>query len=79
MASILPTDGVRSHTTGTLGTSHRSYGFSGNSRTRSNSLGGSETAGVVDGTELVFSWVGYEDVCEAGGVVGADEFEDDGV
>jgi len=60
-----PEDGVRSHTTGTLGTSHRSYGLSGNSRTRSNSFGACEAvgAGVCAGVGL-----GCGDGTELGGV-----------
>ena len=76
-ASISPEDGVRSHTTGTLGTSHRSYGLSGNSRTRSNSFGACEAvgAGVCAGVGL-----GCGDGTELGGAGEAEGLgvEDDG-
>ena len=72
MASTFPVDGVRSHTTGTLGTSHRSYGFSGNSRTRSNSFGvcGADGAAVCAGEGL--SLLGCDCVTRFGGVGGAE-------
>ena len=79
MASTFPVDGVRSHTTGTLGTSHRSYGFSGNSRTRSNSFGVCGAEGVVVCAVEGLSLLGCD--CAAGfdGVGGAEELGVEGV
>lgn len=73
MASTFPVDGVRSQTTGSLGTSHRSYGLSGNSRTRSNSFGvcGAGDAVVCAGEGL--SLLGREGVTGFGGAGEAEE------
>ena len=63
-----PEDGVRSHTTGTLGTSHRSYGLSGNSRTRSNSFGACEAVGTGVCAGVERPPLGCGDGTELGGV-----------